>query len=347
MKRWAAFAVVIAVYAASPKPAPQETSMVRRIQADALRGHVQFLSSDLLEGRDTPSRGLDIAGEYAAANFRRMGLEPLGPEGYFQTVVVEPEDPNSPKSRNVAAVLRGSDPRLRDSYVILSAHYDHVGLAPDGDDRIFNGANDDASGVASVLTAAEALAAMRPRPKRSIIFMLFCGEEKVLRGSRYYALHPLVPLAQTIAQLNLEQMGRTDDSTGRHIGMANVTGFDFSDLTQTLIRSGEGIGIKIVKDAASSDRYFNRSDNAPLARAGVPAHTVSVAYDFPDYHKVSDTWDKIDYDNMANVDKAVALTVLEIASSINAPQWNANYPGAKQYVEAAKKLQVPAALQRR
>jgi Zn-dependent M28 family amino/carboxypeptidase len=322
---------------------PQMREVSKSVTASALRGHVAFLSSDLLEGRDTPSRGLEIAGEYLAAQLRLIGLEPVGDvldskEGYFQNVVVQPENPNSARSRNVAGILRGSDPVLQNSYVILSSHYDHIGLAKTGADLIFNGANDDASGTASVLEAARALAALKFHPKRSILIILFCCEEKGLRGSRYYALHPLVPLAKTVAHLNLEQMGRTDSTEGPHVKAANLTGFDFSDLTQTVVAAGQRVGIQVTKDPKGSDSYFNRSDNGPLARLGIPAHTMSVTYDFPDYHAVGDEWQKIDYDNMAQVDRAVAISVLELATSTTAPKWNVNYAPAKQYVDAGKKL---------
>ncbi len=317
---------------------PEMRIVSGHITANSLRGDVSFLASDLLEGRDTPSRGLDIAGEFIASQFRRIGLEPAGDDGYFQNVTLRPEDPDSPKSRNVAAILRGSDPRLQDSYVILSAHYDHVGLAPSGEDRIFNGANDDASGTASVLEVASALASLHPRPKRSIVFLLFCGEEKGLRGSRYYVTHPLVPLAKTVAQLNLEQLGRTDAPEGPHINGANVTGFDFSDMVPVLVDAGKRAGIAVTKVPEASDKYFNRSDNGPLAKAGIPAHTLSVTYEFPDYHAVGDEWQKIDYDNMAKVDQAVGIAVLRLAQSVTAPRWNESYPAAKAYAEAAKKL---------
>ena len=249
---------------------PEMRIVVGHITANSLRGNVSFLASDLLEGRDTPSRGLDIAGEYIASQFRRLGLEPAGDDGYFQNVIVRPEDPDSPKSRNVAAILRGSDPQLKDTYMMLSAHYDHKGLAESGDDRIFNGANDDASGTASVMEVANALAALHPRPKRSVLFILFCGEEKGLRGSRYYVDHPLVPLDKTIADLNLEQMGRTDAPEGPHVMSANLTGFDFSDMTPILVNAGKRVGIAVSKDPGASDKYFKLSDNAPIAKAGIP-----------------------------------------------------------------------------
>jgi len=317
---------------------PEMRIVVGHITANSLRGDVSFLASDLLEGRDTPSRGLDIAGEYIASQFRRLGLEPAGDEGYFQSVVVRPEDPDSSKSRNVAAILRGSDLQLKDTYVMLSAHYDHKGLAESGDDKIFNGANDNASGTASVLEVASALAALHPRPKRSVLFIMFCGEEKGLRGSRYYVAHPLVPLGRTVADLNLEQLGRTDAPEGPHLNSANVTGFDFSDMMPILVDAGKRVGIVVSKDAKASDQYFKLSDNAPIAEAGIPAHTLSVTYEFPDYHAVGDEWQKIDYDNMAKVGQAVGIATLRLAQALTAPHWSDAYPAAKPYAEAAKKL---------
>ncbi len=339
MASWRALVLIAAFCTAGWAQVTAEMRIVAvHITANSLRGDVSFLASDLLEGRDTPSRGLDIAGEYIASHFRRWGLEPVGDDGYFQSVVLRPEDADSPTSRNVAGILRGSDPLLKETYVILSSHYDHLGMAQSGEDRIFNGANDDASGTASVLEVANALASLHPRPKRSILFILFCGEEKGLRGSRYYVTHPLVPLEKTIAHLNLEQMGRTDAPEGPHVNSANVTGFDFSDMVPILVDAGRRVGIAVSKDAEASDKYFNRSDNGPLAKAGVPAHTLSVTYEFPDYHAVGDEWQKLDYDNMAKVDQAVGIAVLRLAQALTVPHWNEAYPAARPYAEAAKKL---------
>ncbi|MBZ5600959.1 MAG: M20/M25/M40 family metallo-hydrolase [Acidobacteriia bacterium] len=433
------------------------------ISADSLRGNLSFLSSDLLEGRATPSRGLDIAAEYIAGQLRRAGLEPIGDDGYFQTatmlvreqnpqgfqmtvtaggktvrveaeqaailvdktlnlenvpIAIMPEDaagkvvvinapgrvapkgaalvlfapPDRPrpsvtdpesarparssvvspemmdllknakdarvtlhvepmierrvKVRNVAGVLRGSDPVLRDTYVLLTAHYDHVGMRASGDDKIFNGANDDGSGTVSVIEIAQALAAMNPRPKRSIVFMTFFGEELGDVGSHYYARHPLVPLAKTVAHLNLEQLGRTDDSEGAQVAEATVTGYTFSTLTKTLVEAGKAVGVKI-HDRPHTDEYFSRSDNLALAETGVPAHTLGVSFDFPDYHGVGDEWQKIDYDNMAKIDRAVALGLLRLASDAEPPKWDESVAAAKKYADAAKKLHEPAAAARR
>lgn len=311
--------------------------VTNHMTANSLRGHVSFLASDLLEGRDTPSRGLDIAAEYIASNFRRIGLEPVAGDSFYQSVPVQRGDPEA-AANNVIGILRGSDPMLKDTYVILSSHYDHIGLAPTGSDRIFNGANDDASGTASVLEIANALASLHPRPKRSVLVILFCGEEKGLLGSRYYASHPVVPLERTIAQINMEQMGRTDSPEAPHLNMMNVTGFDYSTIPALLVDSGRRVQIAVIKDDKASDTYFRRSDNGPLAEAGVPAHTVSVTYEFPDYHEVGDEWQKLDYDNMTRVDQAVGIAALRLASAVTPPKWNESNPKAERFAEAAKKL---------
>jgi Zn-dependent M28 family amino/carboxypeptidase len=222
--------------------------------------------------------------------------------------------------------------------VILSAHYDHIGMRPDGDDKIYNGANDDGSGTVSVIEIAAALAAVPERPKRSILFLTFYGEEPGLLGSRYYAEHPLVPLDRTIAEVNLEQVGRTDASNGPQIGVAFITGFDYSELGGILADAARASGVKIAKDDVKKGDFFGRSDNISLARAGIPAHTFYVADTFSDYHGVGDEWQKIDYANMAKVDRALALGLLRLASAEAPPRWNEDLSATQRFVEAAKRL---------
>lgn len=321
--------------AAGPELPPSQAQLLSRISADAMRGDLSFLASDAVEGRGTPSRGLDIAAEYIAAQFRGAGLEPLGDDGYFQTADWRKIAPAPLPVRNVAGLLRGSDPRLAGSYLLVTAHYDHLGVREaDGADPIYNGANDDGSGTVSVIALARAFAAQQPRPRRSIVFMAVFGEEHGLVGSRYYGAHPLVP----VADINLEQVGRTDDSEGPQVRAAAVTGFDYSDVGAILRKAGELTGTRITRHPVNSDRYFAASDNQALADLGVPAHTVSVAYDFPDYHGAADTWDKIDYANMAAIVRTVALAILTIADDPQPPRWNAGNPKAAKYAEAARRL---------
>lgn len=336
---------------ARPPVRPAWRAALERVTADSLRGHLSFIASDALEGRRSPSRGLDLAAEYLAAQFRRAGLEPAGAGGYFQTVAWAEvargrrraaAPPGAPADvRNVAGLLRGSDPKLRDTYVIISAHYDHTGLVADcaaGADCINNGANDNGSGTAAVVELAAALSRLPVKPKRSILFLLFFGEEFGLIGSRHYGRNPLVPLRQTVALLNLEQLGRTDDSEGPRVSAAVVTGFDYSDVGRTLARAGAATGVSVSKHPTKSDAFFGRSDNQALADLGVPAHTLSVAFEFPDYHAAGDHWEKIDYANMERVVRAVGLGLLLLADSPQAPRWDAANPRAAKYAEAWKKL---------
>jgi Zn-dependent M28 family amino/carboxypeptidase len=273
---------------------------------------------------------------------RGTSLKPAGPErAAFPSLVVSkafadvPGEPTvslhlnasavkAAKLRNVIGILRGTDAALRDSFVVVSAHYDHLGMA--GENGIYHGANDDASGTASLLEIATALRDARPR--RSIVFAAFFGEEKGLLGSRYCVQHPVFPLEKTVANVNLEQLGRTDDSRGAHVARANLTGFDYSDIGALFARTGQPLGVEFSKQDGDSDTYFAASDNLPFAQAGIPAHTVSVAYMFPDYHQPGDQWPKLDFDNMAKVDQAVAAAVLAIANSSEAPAWNQSNPKA-------------------
>src|SRR5262249_42339930 len=215
--------------------------------------------------------------------------------------------------RNVAGLWPGSDPALSDSYVVISAHYDHLGKKTSGEgDLIYNGANDDASGVASVIEIASALSSSRPGPRRSVLFITYFGEEKGLLGSRYYGRHPLVPLKKTVADLNLEHVGRTEGENGEKPGTATMTGFGYSDVTTAFQMAGAVTGIKVYRPRSDGDEYFARSDNQSLADQGVPSHTILTTFEFPDYHNVGDEWNKIDYPNLEKVDRTVALTVLMI-----------------------------------
>lgn len=235
------------------------------------------------------------------------------------------------KLRNVIGVLRGSDPVLKNTYVMVTAHYDHLGIKGG---VIYNGANDDGSGTVSVMEIAGALAGLKQRPARSIVFMTVFGEELGLFGSRYYGRHPILPIKQTVADINLEQVGRTDSSEGPQLNNASMTGFDFSDIGSVFQDAGKLTGINVYKNEANSDFYFGLSDNQALADQGVPAHTLCVAFNYPDYHAPGDHWQKVDYDNMAKVNRMVALGLLMIANNPVAPKWNAANPLTKPYVEA-------------
>ncbi len=317
-----------------------EQQTLATISADSLRGHLSFLASDLLGGRKDGSAGEAIAAEYIAAQFRRAGLKPVGDDGYFQDAgnkgLIPKPGEKKVGLRNVIGLLPGSDPKLADRYILLTAHYDGVGRQP-GSDRGWDAANDDGSGTASLIEIAAALASMKQRPRSSLVFIAFYGEEAGGLGSTYYAEHPAFPIDKTIADINLEQVGRTDSTEGDQSRRASLTGFDYSDLGEVFRRAGELTGVTVYKHEQNSGPFFSASDNVVLANLGIPAHTLCVAFMFADYHGAGDTWQKIDYDNMALTDKLVATALLILAQSDREPRWNAGVPQASRYLAAWKK----------
>ena len=153
-------------------------------------------------------------------------------------------------------------------------------------------------------------------------------------GSAFYARHPLVPLAKTVADLNLEVVGRTDGPDGVEKDRASLTGFDYSTVAEVLQRAGRLVGVTVYKNEHASDAFFDRSDNLSLAKHGVPAHSLCTVFMYPDYHRVSDEWNKIDYQNLEHVTRAVALGLIMIAEDPKAPVWNQSNPKAGPYHKA-------------
>lgn len=271
----------------------------------------------------------DLARLYAALPAGRSA-------GRVTLHVPEPRRQPTPL-RNVAGLLRGSDPALAGTYVLASAHYDGTGPRPGdtGPDRIWNGANDDGSGTVTLIELASAFSRLRPRPRRSILLVAFFGEEKGLLGSTYYAAHPLVPLDKTVAGVNIEHLGRTDSLERNKAGTASLTGYDFSDVPAIFEAAGRLMGIEVYKDPRRSDPLFAASDNYALAAVGVIAHTVSVVFeDFADYHGAGDEWPKIDYPNMERTVRMVGAAVLMIADAAEEPRWRPGVDEAAPYREA-------------
>ena len=226
---------------------------------------------------------------------------------------------------NVIGILEGSDPRLRHEYVFFTGHMDHLGTPGSGEgcvargaDSICNGADDDASGTTAVLAAAAAFSRLSPRPKRSLVFMTVSGEERGLWGSSYYTDHPTVPLADVVADLNTDMVGRNWRDT------IAVIGKEHSDLGATLNRVGAAhpeLHMQPIDDIWPQEGFYFRSDHYNFARKGVP-----ILFFFngthPDYHQVSDEVAKIDGEKESRIVKLVFYLGLEIANAIERPKWN-------------------------
>ena len=217
---------------------------------------------------------------------------------------------------NVLGVLRGTS--KKDEYVLVSAHYDHIGVGREvNGDRINNGADDDASGTTGVLLLAEALA-RQPAPARSILFVCFTGEEKGLLGSKAFAARPPVPLDKIVANLNLEMLGRPEP--GKQ-GKAWITGAELSDFAAIATSALAASGVEVIGFGMAS-QLFMQSDNWSLAQKGVVAHSLSAGSLHQDYHQPSDEVEKLDIPHMTKIVRGLHGLVLELANREQPPQWN-------------------------
>jgi hypothetical protein len=220
---------------------------------------------------------------------------------------------------NVVGLLPGSDPELRDQYVVFSAHIDHVGFgAPDAQgDSIFNGADDDASGTATMMEVAEAFSALTVAPRRSLLFLGVSGEEKGLLGSAYFVDNPPVGEDQMIANINLDMVGRNAPDTVVAIGQ------DYSSLgplVQEVSAARPELGLVVAPDLWPEENLFVRSDHFNFARAGVAALFFTTGL-HDQYHQPSDEIDLIDSDKMSRIGKLAFYLAYEIANADGVPEW--------------------------
>jgi Zn-dependent M28 family amino/carboxypeptidase len=233
-------------------------------------------------------------------------------------------------TQNVVAVWEGSDPRLKSEYVAFGAHYDHVGMsaAPDANgDSIFNGADDDGSGTTALLAVADALRQSPLRPRRSLLFVWHCGEEKGLWGSAYFTSHPTVPLNQIVAQLNIDMIGRSKEPGNQKPADASLSGpreiyvigsrmmsTQLGNISDRVNNEYQNLKLNFTyDDPKDPNGFFYRSDHINYAQKGIP---IIFWFDgvHEDYHKRSDEVSKIDFTKMTLVTQTVFVTAAEIAN---------------------------------
>jgi peptidase M28-like protein len=225
---------------------------------------------------------------------------------------------SSDAAPNTVGILQGSDPGLRDQYLVYSAHMDHIGITPGRPDSINNGADDDGSGTVGVVELAEAFSQAGARPKRSIIFLTVSGEEKGLWGSDFFTSHPPVPISRIVADINIDMIGRNWRDTIVAIGK------EHSDLGGTLERVNRAhgeLGMTAIDDRWPAERFYFRSDHYNFARRGVP-----ILFFFngvhQDYHEVTDSPDKIDSEKESRILKLLFYLGQDITNAPERPRWN-------------------------
>jgi hypothetical protein len=298
------------------------TKYMNTITPSELKTHLYIVASDENEGRDTGTEGQKKAGKYLVTQYEKNGISyPKAADGWFQKVPSEfmarGFAPKLPDSENIWAFIEGSD--KKDEIVVVSAHYDHVGMK---NGEIYNGADDDGSGTVALLEIAQAFKIAEKeghKPKRSILFLHVTGEEHGLHGSRYYSENPLFPMDKTVADINIDMIGRRDTLHPNTNNYVYVIGSD--RLSSELHTINEEMNNKYTKmeldykynDRNDPERIYYRSDHYNFAKHGVPAIFFFNGI-HADYHMPTDTPDKIEYDALAKRTQLAFLVAWELAN---------------------------------
>ncbi len=291
------------------------------ITEEDLKKLVYTLASDEFEGRKTGEKGQKLAAEYIAKFYKERKIAAANGGTYMQSIPMEYfRGRSKDTASNVVAFIKGSE--KPNEYIVLSAHYDHVGTKGR---YVYNGADDDASGTSAVLEIAEAFKNAADKghgPKRSIVFLNVSGEEIGLFGSKYYTEHPIFPLENTVANLNIDMIGRVDARHKENPEFVYLIGAD--KISKELHELSEAVNKRYVNleldytynDENDPNRFYYRSDHYNFAKNGIP-----IIFYFngvhEDYHKHTDTADKIRYDLLRKRTQLIFYTAWELANRDN------------------------------
>jgi len=300
----------------------------KSITSKELKELLYVYASDYFEGRDTGERGQKIAVDFLRNYYQKQNIEAaINTKDYFQEMILNIRGKNV-KTENVVAIITGSE--NPEEYIVISAHLDHVGQK---NGQIYNGADDDGSGNVAMLEIAEAFQIAvkeNNRPKRSIIFLHVTGEEKGLLGSRYYTENPLYPLKETIANLNIDMIGRLDpkrvDKDPNYIYLigSDKLSNELHEVSELVNRKYTNLILDYTFNAENDpNRFYYRSDHYNFAKNGIP-----VIFYFngthEDYHQPTDTADKINYDILQKRAKLIFHTAWELANMPTRIKLNVN-----------------------
>ncbi|UOE40041.1 M28 family metallopeptidase [Chryseobacterium suipulveris] len=292
----------------------------KSITANELKTHLYIVASDEMQGRNTGSEGQKKAGRYLISQYQKMGVShPKQMNSYYQIVPKEAlkgRRGELPESENILAFIEGTE--KPEEVIVISAHYDHVGVQ---NGEIYNGADDDGSGTVALLEIAQAFQMakkMGKSPKRSVLFLHVTGEEHGLLGSKYYSDNPIFPLANTVANLNIDMIGRCDkDNCGKdyvYVIGSEMLSTELKKINEYANSTNTKLELNYkYDDPKDPQRLYYRSDHYNFAKHGIP-----VAFYFDgiheDYHKPTDDPEKIDYDALQKRTQLVFATAWELAN---------------------------------
>ena len=328
MKRNKIYALVLLAYTSlcfSQKKSVitlKTSDYIKDISTKSIESNLNVIASDEMQGRDTGSEGQKKAGLFIIDFYKKNGVSfPKGAKDYYQKIPSaffnKEWDINLPNSENIWAFIEGSE--KPDEIVVLSAHYDHVGIK---NGVIYNGADDDGSGTVAIMEIAAALQKAKNDgngPKRSVLILHVTGEEHGLHGSRYYTENPLFPLVKTVADVNIDMIGRRDnyhEKNNKYIYLigSNYLSTDLYNLCENVNKENKFLEIDYkYNDKNDPNRYYYRSDHYNFAKNGIPSVFLFNGT-HEDYHKPTDKVAKIEFDALTLRTKYAYAIVCEIAN---------------------------------
>ncbi|TXE20188.1 M20/M25/M40 family metallo-hydrolase [Psychroflexus gondwanensis] len=297
----------------------------KTITSSELSDYLYTFSSDDFQGRDTGEPGQKKAAEYLKDYYNSLNIQGGSFEEddtYFQTIPSAYFNDKYKASENVISIIKGS--QFPEEYLVITSHYDHVGMK---DGEIYNGADDDGSGTVAIMEIAEAFQKAVSdgyRPKRSIVFLHVTAEEKGLLGSKYYSENPIYPLENTVANLNIDMIGRIDEAHQDHPNYVYLIGSDklstdLHEISEKANSTYTNLNLDYTyNDENDPNRFYYRSDHYNFAKFDIP-----IIFYFngvhEDYHQPTDTAEKIEYDLLEKRARLVFFTAWEIANRDERP----------------------------
>lgn len=301
------------------------TQYMKTITAEDLKKHLYIIAADSMQGRETGSAGQKKAGRYLISEYQKNNVSfPKGASDFYQAVPTSflnaKRNRNLPNSENIWAFIEGTE--KPEEVIVISAHYDHVGIE---NGEIYNGADDDGSGTSALLEIAQAFQLAKKEgngPKRSILFLHVTGEEHGLLGSRFYSENPLFPLANTVADVNIDMIGRRDElhaTTNNYVYIigANRLSAELDHISAIMNQKYVGLDLDYrFNDPKDPNRFYERSDHYNFAKHGIPSVFFFNGV-HADYHKKSDEAHKIEYDALEKRTQLAFVVAWELANRKN------------------------------
>jgi Zn-dependent M28 family amino/carboxypeptidase len=322
--------LILGISCTTQKASVENTSPAKysnTITADDLKTHLYIVAADSMGGRETGSVGQKKAGKYLISQYQKNNIPfPKGATNYYQPVPAAflnaKRNDNLPDSENIWAYIEGSE--KPNEVLVISAHYDHVGMK---NDEIYNGADDDGSGTVALLEISQAFEIAKKEghgPKRSILFLHVTGEEHGLHGSRFYSENPLFPIENTITDINIDMIGRRDEAHADsnnyvYVIGANRLSTDLDNICTIANTKYTHLTLDYkFNDLKDPNHFYERSDHYNFAKQGIPSVFLFNGT-HADYHKPTDSADKIEYDALAKRAQFAFVVAWELANRENRP----------------------------